>query len=173
MKKFKELWKNPRYHALMVLGFYLVFFAFTFLFIYNMNSNKVPVLPKTELEYFEEITKYTVKVIGEEEFIMDEKGKVTYLNESYTIDTLPLELQKYQVSFINPKMIYQMIQKATLQSTNYIDKIDTYLLTKEEFLDLTNLSLEKDIIIDVYKEEQIKKIILDMEDYQVIVEEKE
>lgn len=172
MKKFKELWHNKRYHALMVLGLYLVFFIFVFIFISSMNDSKrydKLLNDKVGLEYFAEIKNYTIYVIGDVNFKVD-KEHIYYLDEVYTTSNMPLELQKYYFDF-NPKLIYQMIAKATLESTNYLEKVDNYVLKKDGFFELTNHDIDNDVVIKVYKEEKIKKVELLLDEYRVIVEE--
>lgn len=151
--KFKELWSNKRYRALLILGLYFVFFLAVFL-IFSGSPKQEPV-SLHGLDLLKTVHTYQYEVTGKQNFsvAVDQGITVKYLDQTYTLDTLPIELQTFPFDM----NFHDMIQKGTLESTNYIEHKNTYLYENRK--------------LDVYFEDQdIVKIVVMLEEYIVELE---
>jgi len=158
--KLKELWKIPRYHALMVLGLYAIFFLIIFLIIIVLNffgniseeENSEITVKTTFQNYIEmESYEYTYDIlykIGNNEYSTKIEGikfnnnKFKYLNNYYYIE--------------NNKVLNENKEEVSITDINLID-LEPINIEKL-------LNNNKEITKTIYKDNTIKK------EYKVIGE---
>lgn len=146
----KKLWSNKRYRSLAILLIYGIFFAFVFLFISTANKQ---VYIENKYNYYQ--------IIINDDIVYDSlDNTITYSNNVYSIDDLPEELKQYDIKIFNPDKIFKLIDKATLESTNYLNKINTYIIDITEFDD----SLEGILKINTYGE-KVNEILVILNEY--------
>ena len=106
-----------------------------------------------------DITNYFVEVIGEDNFTYDTvTNQVFYDGVYYELNNRPEILNKYDLDIYNPNNILNLLEDATLESTNYLDKSDTYLIKTND--------LESNDLVDYVKVIKYEnKIIIDLTDY--------
>ena len=151
----KKLWENKRTRALSILIMYVIFFGFVFLLI----SNGTNISNDEDSTKQENITNYKLEIIGEDNFTYDSiTNQVFYDGVYYELNNRPEILNKYDLDFYNPNKILNLLEDATLESTNYIDKSDTYLV---KVSDLENNDLVDYVKVIKYE----NKIIIDLTDY--------
>ena len=180
IEKFKIIWSNKRYHALILLGLYILFFAFVFLLI----SEKEDVIPANNTTQKEELTGlelfktednyiYNIKGIYEVN-VVDNGSTINYLNNSYTVDTIVDALKIYDFSLYTPLNIYKIIESSTLESTNYINNTNTYVITQTSFDKLIyGLETRSDYsikIITYLNDKNIKKVEIYFATYTLTME---
>lgn len=161
----KGLWKNKRTRALAVLLLYCCFFIFVYFFISANKSVPRPEVSLKGLDALEKVKYYHFEVKMDEvvEVSCENDIQITYLNESYTMDTIPANLEKYYLAFWKPMNLKNIIEKATLVSTNYLEKKDTYQITSN--VDILSWESNYDIIIETYKEQDIiKKVTIEQKE---------
>ncbi|MEG2322491.1 MAG: hypothetical protein RSB71_03320 [Bacilli bacterium] len=119
----KKIWANKRYRSLVILGMYFIFFGLVFLYIYTPKNNVV----LEPLDKFKNITSYSYEISGKDNFkvLVDGQTVITYNDNTYT--TLPDNLN-YDLSLFEPISIYNLIKRGTLESTNYVEHSNTYLV---------------------------------------------
>lgn len=186
---FNKVWGNKRYHGLIVLGIWFIFFAIVIIFlkfkISNINSSKQDVVPTLTInEILSNINSYSFTYEIQNENETKELNGSSYNNEFViTLDSSKYYIKDYvyiieeellkkvdnpfevDISKINIKSIYEWIKdKNPLYESNENDtKISTYKVL------LNNLILEsvdEDIEITINKKEnKIEKISLDLTNY--------
>lgn len=189
--KFKEIWNNKRYHALIILLLYFIFFAIVLSSI-SPSSNQ-SIISKTSLEKYEIMNeyKYEVKITQNEDetYITGYKSefehKLTINDEYYKIiNNLYYDSSDNLVDFKNiygidindfePKDIVQYINKGTLDSeTKYTSGLvkKSYIIPTMDFLSIYASDIEEinpildNIIIDTYEDDSINKIQMDLSSY--------
>lgn len=127
VKKIKELWAIPRWHALMVIGIYILFFIIVgSIFALSKGTKKVTILEKYKrLENYS----FNYKIL-ENEIIGSVNDEITfkYNNVNYILkeDILSCDIEecniefKYLFDLFNPNQISEYIENGTLiSSTNY------------------------------------------------------
>ena len=155
MKEFiefiKKLWQNKRTRALSILIMYAIFFTFVFMIL---SSNQEPIIEDNI-----NITNYKLEIIGEDNFTYDSiTNQVFYDGIYYELDNRPEILNKYDLDVYNPNNILDLLEDATLESTNYVDKSDTYLVKVSD--------LESNDLVDYVKVIKYEnKIIIDLTNY--------
>ena len=155
MKEFiefiKKLWQNKRTRALSILIMYAIFFTFVFMIL---SSNQEPIIEDNI-----NITNYKLEIIGEDNFTYDSiTNQVFYDGVYYEINNRPETLNKYDLDVYNPNNILDLLEDATLESTNYLDKSDTYLVKVND--------LESNDLVDYVKVIKYEnKIIIDLTNY--------
>lgn len=110
--KIKELLKNRRYRAFVVLGLYFVFFAILILLLNLTEKKIVPSL--NALEEFSKKTnssyKIRYKALNQDEIVLDVKDNKIISDKDDIIDL---------VSKLKPALIYQMIKASNLDFEGY------------------------------------------------------
>lgn len=132
----KNIYSNKRMRSLAILILYLIFFIFVFslLSIPNKNNND-------EFYYLNNV------VIGSYN-VLNNEGEVTY----------------YNTDLINTNNIYKMVKNSKLESTNYLENSNTYVIsvsTFEKILYNNDVVNNDSIRITLYS----NKIILDFSNY--------
>lgn len=132
----KNIYSNKRTRSLAILILYLIFFIFVFslLSIPNKNNND-------EFYYLNNV------VIGSYN-VLNNEGEVTY----------------YNTDLINTNNIYKMVKNSKLESTNYLENSNTYVISVSTFEKIlyNNDAVNNDSIrITLYS----NKIILDFSNY--------
>ena len=157
MKEFiefiKKLWQNKRTRALSILIMYAIFFTFVFMIL--SNNQETIIDDNKEIN----ITDYKLEIIGEDNFTYDSiTNQVFYDGIYYELDNRPEILNKYDLDVYNPNNILDLLEDATLESTNYVDKSDTYLVKVSD--------LESNDLVDYVKVIKYEnKIVIDLTDY--------
>lgn len=167
MKEFieivKKLWANKRTRSLVVLALYVIFFVVVFNLISNPTKTPVITKPLDKLK-----TMYITKMefTGNYNFIL-ENNTVIYNDAVYNIDERPEELQHIDISAFTIYNIYNLLDNSLLESTNYVDKSNTYLIKAKDFENIiysNNIETDSDIRITL-NENEIKYIKIDLKDY--------
>ena len=161
----KKLWENKRTKSLSILLMYVIFFAFVFMLLSNSSSNNVVKEPEEEKVELSEITNYKLEIIGEDNFTYDSLTKqIFYDGIYYEMDNCPENLLKYNLNAFAPINIATLIEAGTLESTNYIDKSDTYVVKISDFESISfNNEVVNDDYIKISKYEN--KIVVDLTNY--------
>ncbi len=163
----KKLWSNKRTRSLSILIMYIIFFAFVFLLISNgSNISKTPNVENNEQEIkLEDITNYKLEIIGEDNFTYDSiTNQIFYDGIYYELENKPEILIKYNLSIFSPSNISNLLKVGTLESTNYIDKSDTYVVKISDFERISNNNeIINDECIKIVKYD--KKIVVDLSNY--------
>ena len=150
----KKLWENKRTRALSILVMYVIFFGFVFMIL---SSNQKTFVEENNEK--KDITNYKLEIIGEDNFTYDSiTNQIFYDGIYYELENRPEVLNKYNLDIYNPNNILNLLEDATLESTNYIDKSDTYLI---KINDLEGNDLVDYVKIIKYED----KIIIDLTDY--------
>ena len=155
MKEFigfiKKLWQNKRTRALSILIMYAIFFTFVFMIL---SSKQEPIIEDNI-----NITNYKLEIIGEDNFTYDSiTNQVFYDGVYYEINNRPEILNKYDLDAYNPNNILDLLEDSILESTNYVDKSDTYLVNVSD--------LENNDLVDYVKVIKYEnKIVIDLTDY--------
>ena len=165
----KKLWSNKRTRSLAILFMYFIFFIFVFMLISNGSHNyqkneETNVEEKEEIK-LEDITNYKLEIIGEDNFTYDSNtNKVFYDGIYYDIDNVPEIISKYDLSIFSPSNVSKLLKIGTLESTNYIDKSDTYVIKISDFEKIIyNNEIINDEYIKIIKYES--KIVIDLSNY--------
>lgn len=166
---FKKLWSNKRYRAFAILLLYIVFFSFVFMLISSARPKNINLPKEPEETDIRSITKYTYEVIGKETFTVTvaEETTILYNNVVYSLLEKPKELEQYDLSIFTMEHIYQLLEKGTLASTNYIEDSNTYFVSVSDFEKLiyqNEIENENYISITTYHK-KIDKIIIDFQGY--------
>ena len=132
----KKIYSNKRTRSLAILILYLIFFIFVFslLSIPNKNNND---------EFY-----YLNNVVIDSYNVLNNEGEVTY----------------YNTDLINTNNIYKMVKNSKLESTNYLENSNTYVIsvsTFEKILYNNDVVNNDSIRITLYS----NKIVLDFSDY--------
>jgi len=167
MKEFieiiKKLWANKRTRSLAILILYVIFFVVVF----NMigNSSKTPVITKP-LDNLKTMYVTKMEFTGDYNFIV-ENDNVIYNDTTYNINERPVELQNIDISLFTTNNIYNLINNSILESTNYVDNSNTYLIKAKDFEKIIyskEIESESSIRITL-SEKDIKNINIDLKDY--------
>lgn len=184
MKKFfhklKELWKNPRGHALMEIGIYLLFFGILFLFLNIKSAPKVYNTVESKYENLDTYA-YTMKIETENQIyqikgnrqineflILEETGEIYQILEHQIVDSSGNMASAFDWNFFSPKQLSSFIKNGTVNATtNYKDgskKVEYEMECNLWNSDVTGIcQLET-----IQKEEEIVQVTLAVQDlYQV------
>ncbi len=168
----KKLWSNKRTKSISVLIMYVIFFTFVFLLISSGTHNyqrpvteKEPNVENNENFKLENITNYKLEIISTDNFTYDSStNKVFYDGNYYEINNIPEIISKYDLTIFSPSNISKLLEVGTLESTNYIDKSDTYIIKISDFERIIhNNEIVNDEYIKITKYES--KIVLDLTNY--------
>lgn len=169
MKEFiglvKKLWDNKRTRSLAILLIYFIFFIFVFALI-NSSSSNLPVIDVDPLEKMKEKGIYQIEFIGSHNFVVA-NNMITYNGVVYNAEEKPMELYIYDISIFTTNNVYNLINSAVLESTNHVEKTNTYLISAEEF---ENIIYNNQIISDsniriTISEEDINYVYIDLREY--------
>jgi len=167
MKEFieiiKKLWTNKRTRSLAILILYVIFFIVVFNLIGSGSKTPVITEPLDKLKSMH-ITKMEFQ--GQYNFIV-ENNTILYNEVIYNINEKPLELQNIDISIYTVNNIYNLIKSSILESTNYVDNTNTYLISSKQFESITYSNIvETDSSIRItLNEKNIKYINIDLREY--------
>lgn len=166
----KKLWKNKKTRSLAILIMYVVFFAFVFLLIFSGSHNYQNNVENENIENnddikLEDITNYRLEIIGEDNFTYDSNtNKVFYDGIYYEVENIPEIISKYDLNIFNPSNVSKLLEVSTLESTNYIDKSDTYVVKISDFEKIIyNNEIVNDEYIKIIKYDS--KMVVDLTNY--------
>lgn len=161
----KKLWSNKRTKSLAILLIYFIFFIFVFTLISSGSHNYQNNEETNKEDKLEDITNYRLEIIGEDNFTYDSNtDKVFYDGIYYEIDNVPEIISKYDLNIFSPSNVSKLLEVGTLESTNYIDKSDTYVIKISDFEKIIyNNEIINDEYIKIIKYES--KIIVDLFNY--------
>lgn len=167
---FVKLWENKRYHALICLGLWLIFFLFVFLIVVIPYNNTLKTLPKSnENENFTTFIDMKEKLLNSEYdykyTINTSLGKTVYTgNKTKEKDTGYRENSEGLIKYeINNEGIFQinMDEKVPLENLyldlneNYLDIQKIYDLTKDLTENVNEeqneISYENENIVIIFK----------------------
>lgn len=166
----KKILKNQKTRSLAILIMYGVFFAFVFLLISSGSHNYQNNVENENIENnddikLEDITNYRLEIIGEDNFTYDSDiNKVFYDGIYYEVENIPEIIGKYDLKIFNPSNVSKLLKVSTLESTNYIDKSDTYVVKISDFEKIIyNNEMVNDEYIKIIKYDS--KIVIDLTNY--------
>ena len=161
----KKLWSNKRTKSLAILLIYFIFFIFVFTLISSGSHNYQNNEETNKEDKLEDITNYRLEIIGEDNFTYDSNtDKVFYDGIYYEIDNVPEIISKYDLNIFSPSSVSKLLEVGTLESTNYIDKSDTYVIKISDFEKIIyNNEIINNEYIKIIKYES--KIIVDLSNY--------
>ncbi len=172
----KSLCSNKRTRALAILVLYGIFFIFVFALISSGETGPRKQLDgqldeslENETTEFDlaDITNYFVEVIGEDNFTYDSSTNlIMYNNEIYLAEEKPIDLVDYDLEIFKPVNIAKLLEASVLESTNHIEKTNTYLLKISDFERIMyNNEIVNDNNIEIITYEDNSKIIIDLSNY--------
>lgn len=183
----KELWQNPKTHAIIVLGLWLVFIAILILFLKissilgtDTNDNK-QVNTLNPLESFNEMTSYEFNYTASDLSLNGLFYKDKYLlylnnqkyyknNDLYKIGETIEKAVEPEILKLDNKMIYSLIKDVTpINNTDY----DSYLIPLVTFISTYENQTVNDynlstynVVINTYKNNDVvNKITIDLTNY--------
>lgn len=132
MKEFleliKKLWENKRTRSLVVLLLYFVFFAF----VLSSVDNTPQVIKPSGIEIIKNLKIVKMEFLGQHNFIYSD-NIIYYDGIYYNSNEIPLELSNYDLNIFTVDNIYELIKNGLLESTNYIDNSNTYVVKNSIF----------------------------------------
>jgi len=168
INKIKELWKIPRYKALLKLVFFGIFFLFIYLFILivSLVNGKTEIITKTTLENYNEMTSYeytyNINYILNNETLQKKITGTKYNNENI----FKILSNKY---YIENNFIYDYNTKEVINNLNEYDLLN---LETNKISELINSSTDKNVtkyndgkIKTEYKNENIILITYEENNY--------
>ncbi len=180
----KELWKNPKTHAIIVLGFWLIFIGILILFLKISSITKeTAVNPESvsPLDKFNKMTSYEFNYTAndlslnglyyQDKYLLYLDNQKYYKsNALYKIsDNIELS-EEIEILKLNNKMLYNLIKDITpVQNNEY----NSYLVPLMNFIkeyeniNVTDYNLATyNIVVNVYqKNDTINKVIIDLTNY--------
>ncbi len=127
LKKIRELWKTPKYHALLALGLWFLFFFVCFLSLFIMKNLKKPVIleePNYSLDNYE--CKYQISINDKIYNLVGNRYKTKEL-----------------VEVLNPPQTFIVVES---QNIEMLKGIDFTSLRLDYLVNLTNNALDKKTI---------------------------
>ncbi len=167
----KKLWSNKRTRALAILVIYVVFFIFVFMLISSGETGprkplEEPVIEEPTFD-LASVTNYFLEIIGDETFTYDSITNLINYNEmNYELENRPVELDDYDLDIFKPVNIAKLLEKSVLESTNHIEKTNTYLVKISDFEQIiynNEILNEDNIKIIIYEDNS--KVIVDLSNY--------
>lgn len=164
----KKLWSNKRTRSLAILIIYVIFFIFVFTLIssgsHNYQNTEETNKDNEEIK-LEDVINYKLEIIGEDNFTYDSNtNKVFYDGIYYEVDSVPEIISKYDLNIFSPSNVSKLLEVGILESTNYIDKSDTYVIKISDFeKTIYNNEIINDEYIKIIKYES--KIVVDLSNY--------
>jgi len=189
IKKVIELWNNPRYRSILILGLYMIFFAFIIASINTSKPvtntpNKVDIrgayVRMDNYRYQATIKNETKeKIVGN---VSDNKQMIMFNDANYYYNNVYLykkeeniykqtneQLLEFEIWRMTPKFINFLIEKGTFESkTEYADGevANTYLVNVSDFIELyfgDESDADEVISITLYQnDESVLKVELDL-----------
>lgn len=193
--KFKEIWKNKRYHALIILLIYFIFFGVVLSSIHPNSSSNTSMI-KTNLEKYELMDeyKYDVKItVDNDEFYMmgykdslqnklsindniyEIKNNLYYDTDNNLFDFK--DIYGIDINDFEPSDIVKYINIGTIDSeTKYTSGVikKSYIIPTMDFFSIYDSNIEEinyiddNIVIETYEEDYINKVIIDLTSYKKI-----
>ena len=180
LHKLKELWKNPRSHAFMEIGIYLLFFGILFLLLNIKSTPKVYHTIESQYENLYTYT-YTMKIEkeneiyhingnrqAEESFTVEETGEIYRILDRKIVDSDKNVVSAFDWNLFSPNQLSSFIQNGTVNSTtNYKD--GSKKVEYEMECNLWNSDIEGICQLETTQnEKEIVQVILNVPDlYQV------
>ena len=129
--KFKELYKNPKTRSLISLFLWFIFFLLVILFLRGMNSNNVTTTKETTTVSYEFTYENDYsKVFGEcfnNRYLIFKDNRYYYNGNFYLIDGDKATLSDFNMTFITPSMIDNLISGISLDGDKYIIPLDRFI----------------------------------------------
>lgn len=187
-QKLKKMWKDPKQHAFVVLGFWAIFMVVVVVLIKGMTSpmpSSGPSAPITNEDItFENIKGYEFSYVTdnleingmayENKTLFFLNGFRYYINDNiYKIQNGIVSLEELNIPIlkINSIMLNELTKDITpIEGTEY----KRYIVPLDKFISLFETDTEQDltlainfnIVIDVYeKNNTIEKVVLDLSNY--------
>lgn len=180
-KTLKELWKNPRTHALLVMGIYALFFGILFLLLNIKSTHNTYVTAET---YFSQLTSYDYQMIikvesqiyhlqgkrenGSETFYVEEMENTYQVLNGNIVDENQITVSSFDWNLVAPTKLSQLMKNGVVNATtNYKD--GSQKTEYEVNCDLWNPSMTGTCQLQVTKkEERIVEVILTVADSYTI-----
>lgn len=188
VQKFLEIWNNPRYRSLIILGLYAIFFIFVIAYIRSLNNNSMKVEKVDTVQEYKSMDNYQYRATIKNEDVKTLIGKVdkqnqilTYNNSDYYIvndkiytkEDKYIELEDKLLDFdiwkFNPKFISELLEKGEVNSkTEFTDGTNakSYLVKVSDFIKLyfgDETEDDRFVNVTVYQSStQITKVELDI-----------
>ena len=129
--KFRELRKNPKTRSLISLFLWFIFFLLVILFLRGMNSSTTVTTKERSITSYEFTYEndYT-KVFGEcfnNKFLIFKDNRYYYNGNFYLIDGDKATLSDFNMTFITPSMIDNLISGISLDGDKYIIPLDRFM----------------------------------------------
>lgn len=172
----KKLMSNKKTRSLAILLLYFIFFIFVFALINNSTpseSLKEEQEKKEEqvlegIEKLQQLETYRVNIKSDIEFTFDYKTNTyEYLDNNYIKGEDDDIFKEYNLEIFTSTNIYNLLKKATLESTSYLNNTDTYLISIGDFEKIVN-NIDNDnanyIKLVVYKD-NYDKVEIDFNSY--------
>ena len=164
----KKLWSNKRTRSLAILIIYVIFFIFVFTLIssgsHNYQNTEETNKDNEEIK-LEDVINYKLEIIGEDNFTYDSNtNKVFYDGIYYEVENIPEIISKYDLNIFDPSNVSKLLEVSTLESTNYIDESDTYVVKISDFEKIIyNNEIVNDEYIKIIKYDS--KMVVDLTNY--------
>lgn len=160
VKKIIELWNNPRYRSILILGLYIIFFAVIIASIKSKQSfSPIDTTKKDVMEVYQEMNNYKYNATIESEsmqtligHVYNDRQIITFNGNNYYYNSVYLykqeeniytqisgQLLEFEIWRITPKLIGSLVENGTFESkTEYADgKVsNTYLVNASDFIEL-------------------------------------
>lgn len=183
LKTFKELWKNPKTHAVMVLALWFIFIGILSIFLMSMNSSNKTITRSEKVS--EDLENNSLEKITSYEFTYNlgniqlnglwYRGKyLLYLdnNKYYKNDILYKITESIEVSKepellkIDNNMINSLIKNIDPIKNN---EYESYYVPLAKFINVyenvDSTDYSYNITINLYKQEKVNKITIDLTNY--------
>lgn len=167
ISKLKELWKDPKGHAFLILGGYAIFFGMFFLYIFvaSKNVEEKPIYLNA-LQKLNQMNDYDYRLEINDEIItghiLDDNNIFIYKAQEYTYNSDIKPVFEYQeiIKYTDTKIIYNLIEKVEFESkTEYKDGSISKMYKLEE-LEITTYELNDEIYeVDIILSDNSFKII--------------
>lgn len=179
-EKFKEAWKDPKKHALIVLGIWGILFVLAIIFV-NLNFSRTPVSTTTSsspLETFKNMQSYEFNYTGPNISLngmtYDDKYLLYVNNEKYYKNNVLYKMGETTSAEVEPEilkidnqMIYDLISNLEPVKKDGYEEYTIPLITfMQSYENSTQGDANSNIIIDLYeKDNKINKVVIDLTSY--------
>ena len=182
----KELWKNPKYRSLIILGIYIIFFALIITILGvrdNSSSNDSNVIYTDSLKNLYNMTDYeyeyrikyqnsndvTYNIIegrkenGEDKFTLNQSINYTIVNDNLYVEDGNINNLDIDIIKLQPKYLYNYLQDSNYNViSNGEEMIKEYVVNNINLLN-TEIGNINEINIKTYEENnKINKIEIDI-----------
>lgn len=179
-EKFKEAWRDPKKHALIVLGIWGILFVLAIIFV-NLNFSRTPVNTSTTssnpLETFKDMRSYEFNYTAPDTVLngvtYDNKYLLYVNNEKYYKnnvlykigDTIEAGVEP-EILKINNQMIYDLINNIEPVEMEGYEEYIVPLITFMQVYENGVTDVNSNIIIDLYENDnKINKVVIDLTNY--------